>query len=232
MLAKSPAPLYHITMHTCTTAKAGSITLIVSGRNNVYLIRSGKTSMLVDAGMTCMYANLLGKLEKLGARPGIIALTHAHYDHAENTYALKEHFKAKVLIHEDEAAHLAAGTNPEDDPFASAHVSGSGDENYIPVRADIIVKDCYNLDGITIIHTPGHTPGSICIIIDGEIAAVGDSMFSVHPGQAMVPYVMDRGVLLQSWRRLLDTKCSLFLPGHGRPITRKTVENVYREYAG
>ena len=81
-------------------------------------------------------------------------------------------------------------------------------------------------------HTPGHTPGSICIIVDDEIAIVGDSMFSVHPGQAMVPYVMDRKTLLKSWKKLLATRCSLFLPAHGRPIDRKTVEEEYREYAG
>ena len=211
------------------TAKGSSVTLTVSGRNNVYLIESGKTVMLVDAGMGYMYDNLVSKIRKAGVKPGIIAITHAHYDHAENTGRLKELYKAKVLIHKAEAVHLAAGVNPEDEPVAGIFTI-EGD-NYPPVKSDLIIEDGYKSDGITIMHTPGHTPGSTCMIVDDEIAVAGDSMFSVHPGQAMVPYVMDRRLLLKSWERLLSTGCRLFLPAHGRPVPRKTVEKEYKKYS-
>ena len=210
------------------TAGGSVVTLTVSGRNNVYLIESGKTAMLVDAGMGYMYDNLDSKIKKAGINPGIIAITHAHYDHAENTGRLKELYRAKVLVHRAEAGQLAAGVNPEDEPMAGTFTI-EGD-SYPPVEADIIVQDGYTADGITIMHTPGHTPGSISIIADNEIAAVGDSMFSVRPGQAMVPYVMDRRLLLKSWEKLFSTGCRLFLPSHGRPIIRKIAEEEYRKY--
>ena len=214
-----------------TTQKGGSVTLTVSGRNNVYLIESGAVVMLVDAGMSYMYDNLLSKINRSGVKPDIIALTHAHYDHAENTRRLKEHFSAKVLIHAKEAAHLAAGVNPEDAPIAGTFTIEG--ENYPPVEADIVVNESQKFgDGITLMHTPGHTPGSISVIVDGEIAVVGDAMFSVHPGQAMVPYVMERNTLLKSWKKLFGTNCRLFLPVHGRPITRETAEEEYRKYGG
>lgn len=212
-----------------TTKKDSKVTLTVSGRNNVYLIESSGTVMLVDAGMAYMYDNLIYKIGKTKVTPSIITLTHAHYDHAENTDRLRKHFTAKILIHKSEAAHLSAGVNPEDDPFSGAHEAD--DENYRPVKADIPAEDGYQIDGIRIMHTPGHTPGSICVIVDNEIAIVGDTMFSVHPGQAMVPYVMDRKTLLKSWERLLRTECRLFLPAHGRPIMRKVVEAEFRAWA-
>lgn len=214
---------------TWKTKKGSKVTLTVSGRNNVYLIESSGCVMLVDAGMAHMYDNLLSKIAKTKVTPSVIALTHAHYDHAENTERLKRHFSAKILIHSAEADHLAAGVNPEDDPFSGANETD--DENYKAVKADIIAEDGYKQGGIEIIHTPGHTPGSICVITDDEIACVGDTMFSVHPGQAMVPYVMDRKMLLKSWKRLLKTDCRLFLPAHGRPITRKTLETEYKLWA-
>jgi len=212
------------------TTKGSVVTLTVSGRNNIYLIESGKTLMLVDAGMGYMYDNLVSKIKKAGIKPGIIAITHAHYDHAENTGRLKDLYNAKVLVHKAEAGHLAAGVNPEDKPIAGTFTIEA--DNYPPVAADIIIEDGYKSDGISIIHTPGHTPGSISIIVDDEIAVVGDAMFSVRLGQAMVPYVMDRSLLLLSWKKLLATGCRIFLPSHGRPILRKTVEEEYEAYAG
>jgi hydroxyacylglutathione hydrolase len=212
-----------------TTKKGSTVTLTVSGRNNVYLIESGKTVMLVDAGMAYMYNNMLSKIRKANVSPAIIAITHAHFDHAENTDRLRKHFGARVLIHSAESAHLAAGVNPEDEPVAGTFTIEG--ENYPPVKADFIVEDQYDAGGgITILHTPGHTPGSISIIVDDEIAIVGDTMFSVHSGQAMVPYVMDRKVLLKSWFRLFNTHCVIFLPAHGRPIERKTAEAEYAKY--
>ena len=212
------------------TSKGSVITLVVSGRNNIFLVESQDTVLLVDAGMGYMYDNLLLKIKKTGAVPSVIALTHAHYDHVENTLKLKEHFGAGVLIHRAEAEHLKAGVNPEDKPVKGKFTIEG--ENYPPVIPDIIVDDVYEAGGgIVIMHTPGHTPGSVSVIVDDEIAAVGDAMFNVFPGQAMVPYVMDRRVLLKSWKKLLDTKCSFFLPSHGRATTRQTVEKVYKKYA-
>jgi glyoxylase-like metal-dependent hydrolase (beta-lactamase superfamily II) len=212
-----------------TTKKGSIVTLTVSGRNNVYLIQSGTTVMLVDAGMTYMYNNMIAKIKKANVTPGTIVITHAHFDHAENTAQLKSHFNARVLVHSAEAAHLAAGVNPEDEPVAGTFTIEG--ENYPPVKADIIVQEVYEAGGgISVLHTPGHTPGSISVIVDDEIAVVGDAMFSVHPGQAMVPYVMDRKMLLNSWYRLFSTNCVIFLPAHGRPIERKTAEAEYKKY--
>lgn len=211
------------------TKKGSVITQMVSGRNNVFLVQSGDTSLLVDAGMSYMYDNLISKLKKLNASPGIIALTHAHYDHTENTARLKKLFNAKILIHRQEAGHLSAGVNPEDDPFSGSAVPD--EENYKAVTPEITAEGGERFDGIEIMHTPGHTPGSICVIVDDEVAAVGDSMFSVHPGQAMTPYVMDRKQLLKSWEKLLKTKSRLFLPAHGRPIQINTAENEYKRWS-
>lgn len=85
------------------TKKGSTVTQMVSGRNNVFLVESCGISVLVDAGMAYMYDNLLAKLKKHNAHPSIIALTHTHYDHTENTIKLIKEFRAKVLVHKSEA---------------------------------------------------------------------------------------------------------------------------------
>jgi glyoxylase-like metal-dependent hydrolase (beta-lactamase superfamily II) len=100
-----------------TTNKGSLVTLTVSGRNNVYLVESGGVVMLVDVGMGYMYDNLLLKIKRANVTPGIIAITHAHYDHAENTLRLKDKFNAKVLVHAAEAPNLAQAQTRKMNPW-------------------------------------------------------------------------------------------------------------------
>ncbi|MBN2339447.1 MAG: Zn-dependent hydrolase, partial [Acidobacteria bacterium] len=78
-----------------------------------------------------------------------------------------------------------------------------------------------------ILHTPGHTSGSVSIIVEGEIALVGDAMFGILPGSVFPPFADDPGQLMASWGKLLDTGCSLFLPAHGSAIGRSLLQKEY-----
>ena len=66
-----------------------------------------------------------------------------------------------------------------------------------------------------ILHTPGHSPGSQSIIVDNEIALVGDAMFGVFPGSIFPPFADNEEELITSWGKLIQTGCRLFLPSHG-----------------
>jgi hydroxyacylglutathione hydrolase len=81
----------------------------------------------------------------------------------------------------------------------------------------------------TILHTPGHTPGSMSLIVDGEIALVGDCMFGVFKGSAFPPFALDTRQMIESWGKLLDTGCRLFLPSHGTSDSRELVERDYNK---
>ncbi|NJK93883.1 MAG: hypothetical protein HC905_02195 [Bacteroidales bacterium] len=107
--------------------------------------------------------------------------------------------------------------------FAHAH--------YEPCKAHILVDSVLDLNvtgfKAQIISTPGHTKGCMSVIINDEIALVGDVMFGVFKGSVMPPFGNDVRQIVQSWEKLLETNCSVFLPSHGSANSR---ELVLREF--
>ena len=79
----------------------------------------------------------------------------------------------------------------------------------------------------TIIPTPGHSIGSMSVIIADEIAIVGDSMFGVFRGSVFPPYAIDVKQMIDSWGVLLATDCSVFLPAHGSARNRSLLQKDY-----
>jgi len=78
-------------------------------------------------------------------------------------------------------------------------------------------------------HTPGHTIGSMSLIVDNEIAIVGDTMFGVFNWSAFPPYAQDADLMLKSWKKLLETNCNEFLPSHGTANSRDLVQKCYNK---
>ena len=105
--------------------------------------------------------------------------------------------------------------------------------SYSPFTPDIEVGECFDLSthgvNIKIIHTPGHSAGSLSILVDKEIALVGDSMFGIFPGSILPPFADDMHLLYKSWQKLLDSGCSSFLPGHGKKIDRKLLNSQIKK---
>ncbi len=105
--------------------------------------------------------------------------------------------------------------------------------NYDPVDSDILMDEKYDLRPFRlnayIIHTPGHSKGSISGIIDNEIAVVGDSMFGVFGSSIYPPFADDPETMVKSWNKLINTNCNLFLPGHGKEINRKILKSQYEK---
>ena len=99
-----------------------------------------------------------------------------------------------------------------------------------PCRSNVVTeKDCILHDAIKtrILHTPGHTAGSVSFIVDDELALVGDTMtnaanMNIYPAFADSPKLMP-----DSWKQLLNTKCRLFLPAHGMEISRNLLNREY-----
>ncbi|WP_347487946.1 hypothetical protein [Desulfoscipio sp. XC116] len=73
--------------------------------------------------------------------------------------------------------------------------------------------------------------GSVSIIVDEEIALVGDAMVHGISGNIYPLFVDNPKLLLNSWQKLLNTKCRLFLPAHGGENTRIVVSRYFDRYA-
>ncbi len=202
--------------------------------------------MLVDAGPQLGWPLLRRRLDALNVTAASLAglvLTHSHFDHTENAAHVKETYSAKIFIHSSEANFLLHGDNPVvhgTNPVVGLITTVLAKKNviqllkYKPVAFDVQVDDQYDLNDAGflgyIIHTPGHSPGSMSVIIDNEIALVGDAMFGIFNNKTFPPFALDAPQLVSSWRILLDTGCSLYLPAHGSARSREILQNEYDKY--
>lgn len=228
-------------MKTWTTQSGTTIIQVLAGRSNAFLITRGKNCIMVDTGPGFMWNTLSKRLELLHIRQiDLLVLTHSHFDHAANASRLKEQFGAQVIIHQSETEYLTTGDNilPSGTnrlsrllvrTFAGRFRSAA---RYAPCSCDKATGDFFDLDAYGfngyLVHTPGHTKGSISAIFDDEIALVGDTMFGIFPGSVFPPFASDPDQLVDSWGILLKTKCRIFIPAHGSANTRDLVEKDYR----
>lgn len=149
---------------------------------NCYLLVNHKTGelLVVDPGDQ---AQLIEKqIEKTGAKPVAIFLTHGHFDHAGAAEELADKYQISIYAHEAERETL-------EDP--GLNLCGMIGEHKV-YRADVFVKDeeVLNLAGfsIRVFFTPGHTIGGCCYYIaDEKILFSGDTLFQESVGRTDFP---------------------------------------------
>ncbi len=211
-------------------------------RSNVFLIEGNHQFVLVDTGKSNGWRKLKNGLHKVVEESkdlSWLVLTHTHFDHSANAAAIQEEYDLKVAVGRAEAQCLLDGESelPDGTNMLTAILSTFGKSlpqkifRFDPVKPSLLIDDNYELmPGIRLISTPGHSEGSISLIVGDEIAIVGDVLFGMFEGYIMPPYANDVLALLESWKKLLDTNCRLFLPGHGKAITREALEEAYLRY--
>jgi len=219
---------------------------IDGGRVNVYLVLNGSNSILIDAGIKGKAQKILDIARASGCSPediAIIIVTHTHYDHCGSLAELKSKTGARILVHESEAPSLEQGYKvmPKGTLMYSRVLSSVGNRilpkkwtSYPPVKADMEIGDRHALENFGIegevLHTPGHTAGSLCFVFEREHVFVGDTAFHIRKNSAFPPFADDIQSLLQSWKKLLDGNYAYFYPGHGTPFRRDVLEKTYRKY--
>jgi len=224
-------------MNAWQTVKGTTIHRVIGGRSNVFLISKNSRSMLIDTSTGGNFGRLVKRLRDLPVNTDTLSaliLTHVHFDHAANAARIREQYGVRVIVPESEAALLESGRNaPLDGVFPITRflyklLNGPAILNRItfkPSRWDIAVKDRRDLGDFGfnayILPTPGHSVGSQSVIVDDEIAIVGDALFGVFPGSVLPPWAADVDLMVKSWKILLDTGCRLFLPAHGWPRDRE-----------
>jgi hydroxyacylglutathione hydrolase len=227
-------------MKAWITANGIIVRQILGGRSKVFLVQQGNSIILFDTS-SCKYQNQLAKnLEKNEVSViNALVLSHTHFDHAGNAAFVREKYHAEVLVHSLEAGNLRKGFSPisEGTNFLTRILVGILAEKwkdrfrYRPCESDIEVEDNYSFSdfGIkaSLIHTPGHSPGMLSMIVDDEFALVGDTLFGVFPGTVFPPFADNIPLLIKSWNILLHTRCKWFLPSHGNPVPRKLLEKCY-----
>ncbi|MDC7126893.1 MAG: MBL fold metallo-hydrolase [Spirochaetales bacterium] len=212
---------------------------LISGRCNVYLISGNSVNIIIDTSTKRNYKDLLQAIDANGiSRIDYLIITHLHFDHIANAAELKKRYGLKILINKNAESLLSdnlnekiAGTNIFTSFISFLTRTFKSLISYSSFEADILVENNFLLDNLgingMILFTPGHTPHSISIIIENEVAIVGDTLFGVFKDKIFPPYAEDVTELIKSWKALLKTDVKLFLPGHGLEISRDTFEKEF-----
>lgn len=213
------------------------------GKSNAYLIKSKNGYILVDAGVKGKEKVVREALEKNDASLSdieLIIITHVHYDHVGSLKALIDLTNSPVMVHQREYELLASGSTnfPKGTMMFSKIISKIANKAtsgvFEGVKADILVDDTYDLSifGINgkVIHTPGHTPGSICVLIEEEHLISGDTFFNIFKNSVYPPFANDEKELLKSWIRIKEKNPKLFYPGHGEMFySRKFIKSLEKK---
>lgn len=198
---------------------------------SAYLIYRPGEAILVDSGKPGSAESILKKLEGLGVDPGmlrLLVLTHEHYDHAGSAGRLKELTGCKVLIHRAAAHRLRKGYTPipAGTRWKAKLLVGLGRivarrlMKYPGTEPDLVVDDIFDLSAYgfpgKVIHTPGHTFGSMIVLMEGGELIAGDTLFGVENKQHFPPFAEDLPALLRSWAIIRDLQVKTVYPAHGR----------------
>ena len=155
---------------------------------------------------------ILKRLEELGLNLELIVNTHGHFDHIGGNEYLKQKTGAKLYIHADDAEML---TEPEKN-LSSLFDPGS---LIISPPADIILHDGDRMEigahVFYVIHTPGHTKGSICLKMEDCLFA-GDTLFADSIGRTDLPGGSYSEIMNSIKTKLCPLEDTLIIyPGHG-----------------
>lgn len=202
---------------------------------NAYLVRGDEGSVLLDTGFPGMEDTILEKLSKEGVRPeeiSLILLTHGHPDHAGSAAALKERLGVPVAIHTQEENWMRSGLSeiPEAIRAFGKPIKAITKPEVPSFEPDILLEEGTNLEeyGLKgeILHTPGHSPGSVSLLLPNGEAVVGDVMAGgfVLKNQPGYPFLAeDVPEVRKSIRKLMSRAPAKLYFGHGQPSGGKPV---------
>ena len=198
---------------------------------NVYLVINGEELTVIDTGTSGNAQKTVEYIQKLGHQPTdvkTIILTHFHMDHMGSAKELKDLTNAKVAVHTEDADYVS-GKKPLPKPKNVLFRAVSSFVKPAPVQVDVILKEGDKIAGLTVIHTPGHTPGSIMLLdeerkvlfagdtlrYDGKKVSGAPEQFSTDPNQVR-----------ESIAKASTLNFDIMLPGHGETLKPNASEEI------
>lgn len=177
---------------------------------DTYVVINGGRAFVVDPGADA--ERIIAAAEAEGAKIEWVLLTHAHFDHIGAAAALQRE-GAQIILHRDDVKLIKSFQN-------LSVLAGVKVEHFTP---DVTVAGGETLDvagvSVKVIHTPGHTAGSVCYVA-GDVIFSGDTLFALSYGRTDFP----TGSFAQLKNSVVNKLFALegdykVLPGHEGPTT-------------
>ena len=184
---------------------------------NSYVIRKSGHVILVDAGTKGSGKRIIRFFREKGEKPDTVLITHYHMDHIGGLKQIVDEFSPRVIAPSEEidvirGVRKAAPANS----FVSKMVSAM---TRVEAVDEIEAANDADIDGIEVVETHGHTPGSTSYYLAEEkMIFVGDALTN-RGGKLIVNkgFSLDLQEAEKSRQKILGFNGSLVLPGHGEP---------------
>ena len=220
-----------------------SIHPIKLGADYCYVIR-GEGNIMIDGGAPNKVKGFTKALERISVSPEeiqLIVITHGHWDHIGSAKDIKEITGAKIAMHRLEKDWLEKSLKPLPPGVTTWGRIIIGIQGvivpwvHIPATdVDVVLGDEelslveYGIPG-KVIHTPGHSMGSVSVLMETGEAFVGDLAMNMFPlcfSPRLPIFAEDLKKVNESWRMLLNEGAETVYPGHGKPFSADIIRKA------
>lgn len=200
--------------------------------SNCYVISQNKTGFIIDAGLTDSSAARY--LKHNGIQIKYVFFTHSHIDHVLYAMEIKKATGAKILLHSADVNHYKYYTSERIDEWIK---SGEITKDQMPfikkfmnIKYDSLLSggETFQIADMTvqIIHTPGHSRGSICILVNRKYLFTGDTIYYDSIGNTDIDSGDDTDIMQSLKEKILPLNDSIIIfQGHGDSKILKELRN-------
>ena len=217
------------------------------GFDQCYLLKA-EGLIAVDAGAPKKGKKLLGRMKAAAISPQelqLVVITHGHWDHIGSARQIKEMTGARIAMHNREAHWLEnsitthpPGVTPWGRVIAGIMKNLMPFVYIPPTSVDLRIGD----DGVSlyeygipgkVIYTPGHSSGSMSVLLESGDAFVGDMAMNKFPLRltpGLPIFAENFTQVKESWKLLLDEGARTIYPAHGKPFPAQVIESALAEH--